>query len=233
MSLETATVGGWRCSAEVRSGGAAQLITLELDPHMGGMWPRVVIDAEAKQAETTVLAIVEASEPAEEFEGFSGMRYRRGLDKWCVSAVAKGAAEALRGCDGVEVAITSGGAALDTAEAVCERAGELATKLLVARFDTPRALEDVLSECLDERSSFEMEGGEKITPKPRVSYVTETRIQERDWSLELVGEECVFEYLSGADGGGDVVRVVTKEDFDAVMAAEITQCELMLKYESS
>lgn len=77
-----------------------------------------------------------------------------------------------------------------------------------------------------------LEFGKKIYPK-KVSKVVEkgaTRIKGPYWSIELEDDEYVFRYASGSHGGGAERAVVTKADFDAVHADQMTSVDVMRKY---
>lgn len=75
-----------------------------------------------------------------------------------------------------------------------------------------------------------IEFGKKITPKKTQPVASDTTLRGPHWSIEQVGEEYVFEYISGSHGGGLKTHIVTKEDFEAVKSGEMSDHDLLLKY---
>lgn len=155
MSIEVSESGGWRCAAQLGLGDSdgSHVVAVELDRNFGGMWPRIVVEATVAPAASTTIRIDAVEASGADFEGFSGKTYLRGLSQELVSALAKGVATGLAKSPSVEIEITSGGMAVDTAEAVAERAAEVATKLLLARLGEARSLDAILSECVESWSS--------------------------------------------------------------------------------
>ena len=149
MNTETTSHNGWRCSwtwSNPESGRAE--VTVELDKNLGATWPQVVLVARARLTEDTMIRVAKPSIGPDEFTGASGIPYRRGIDGYCVGAIAEGASRALRTDIGFEVDFTSGGVGTDTSEIVSGRAAEIATALLLAELTEPRPLKDVVAETV-------------------------------------------------------------------------------------
>ena len=68
-------------------------------------------------------------------------------------------------------------------------------------------------------------------PNPREFQETETAVGGSCWSVELIGSEWVYEYFSGAHGGGTEQYIVTAQDFADVKSGAISEKDLLLKYQ--
>ena len=149
MNTETTSHNGWRCSWTWSSPESGRTeVTVELDKNLGATWPHVAIVASARLTEDTMIRVAKPSIGPDEFTGASGIPYRRGIDEYCVGAIAEGASRALRTDIGFEVDFTSGGVGTDTSEIVSGRAAEIATALLLAELTEPRPLKDVVAETV-------------------------------------------------------------------------------------
>ncbi len=149
VNSETAKVGGWRCSSTLSHNEQGHHIILELDRNLGGMWPRVVLMLTARSAESTSISVI-ASSPSEDqtVTGPSGTTYTEGIVDSCIPAILKGAATGLGARRGIDVAVTSGGYAIDTAEAICERAAEIALRVLTQDPSHEVDLNTLLEQCV-------------------------------------------------------------------------------------
>lgn len=78
-----------------------------------------------------------------------------------------------------------------------------------------------------------LERGKKIYPKKSPITSNRDEVRGRTWALFKNNGDYIFEYLSGSHGGGTKRHVVSKEDFERVKAGEITDYDLMLKYDLS
>lgn len=80
-----------------------------------------------------------------------------------------------------------------------------------------------------------VEFGKKIYPKKKKVGLEKapTFVKGPYWSISLLNDKYVFEYLSGSHGGGVKRCIVTKEDFEAVKSEEMTEYDLALKYDLS
>lgn len=80
-----------------------------------------------------------------------------------------------------------------------------------------------------------VEYGKKIYPKKTGDRIerTETAVIGPHWSIRLIDGEYVYEYLSGGHAGGINRQIVTEEDFRRVHSGEMTDYDLLLKYDLS
>lgn len=78
-----------------------------------------------------------------------------------------------------------------------------------------------------------MKLGKKIKATVRETRVEEGRILGPTWSIEKIGDQYIYEYLSGELAGGIKQHPVSRADFDAVKAGTMTDYDLLLKYDLS
>ena len=143
--VEETRVDGWRAVASWINTDEPT-VSVELDRNLGGMWPKVILTATAREAEHTAILVGPAPPNDSEITGVHGFVYRAGIADECISAIASGVSEALGDHRGVEVHVSTGGVAVDIAELVSRYAAHVATRLLLGKLrNQERSLESSLA----------------------------------------------------------------------------------------
>jgi len=76
--------------------------------------------------------------------------------------------------------------------------------------------------------------GKKVTvPKTSEIKREKNRVTGPTWSVERVDGKVFYEYMSGELAGGIKRYEISEEDFAAVYAGEMTDYDLLLKYNLS
>lgn len=79
-----------------------------------------------------------------------------------------------------------------------------------------------------------MKLGKKVTV-PKTSEIKRypNRVAGPTWSVERTGGKVIYEYMSGELAGGIKQYEVSEEDFIAIRDGEMTDYDLLLKYNLS
>ncbi len=129
MTIDEATVNHWRAvvswsDSDIRS------LSLELDRNMGGMWPRIVVHAEARPIDGSGVWIAPSVMSDDVYVGAHDFQYSVGIEQHLVKALMSGAVDGLGAREGLEIRITSCGLSVDSAEMVAHHAAQVASALL-------------------------------------------------------------------------------------------------------
>ena len=79
-----------------------------------------------------------------------------------------------------------------------------------------------------------MKLGKKVTVKEKTKLeISDDSISAESWSVNKVDNRYIFEYVSGELTGGLKQHEITKSDFEGLCSGDISDYDLILKYDLS